>query len=215
MTGAAVGRGNPRESTLLTWVMITMPILEAEPDLFPESLFEDHAPDLGVERAWWVAHTRARQEKSLARFLSQRQVPFYLPVIPRRSRVRGRILTSHVPLFAGYVFLLASPEERLVTLATSRVVRTLEVSDQEDLWQDLQQIKQLIATGAPITPEQKLAPGMLVEVQSGPLAGLRGRIIRSSSGRRFVVQVNFIQQGASVLMDDCLLVRVDDGQEGT
>jgi hypothetical protein len=33
---------------------------------------------------------------------------------------------------------------------------------------------------------------------------------RSSSGLRFVVQVSFIQQGASVLLDDVSLVRVDE-----
>ena len=33
-------------------------------------------------------------------------------------------------------------------------------------------------------------------------AGLKGKIIRVATGRRFVVQVDFIQQGASVVLDD-------------
>ena len=32
--------------------------------------------------------------------------------------------------------------------------------------------------------------------RSGPLAGLKGKILRTASGRRFVVEVDFIQQGA-------------------
>jgi hypothetical protein len=41
-------------------------------------------------------------------------------------------------------------------------------------------------------------------------SGLKGRIKRTASGRRFVVQVDFIQQGASVLLDDFALARIDE-----
>jgi len=50
---------------------------------------------------------------------------------------------------------------------------------------------------------------MTVEIQSGPLAGLRGKVLRSASGWRFVVTIDFIQQGASVLLDDFNLVCVN------
>jgi len=177
--------------------------------LFPEGLFGDADPAVSSERVWWVLHTRPRQEKSLARELRERRLGFYLPLLPRRSQLRGRVLTSYVPLFAGYVFLLAEGEDRVAALATGRVVRALEVKDQGGLWRDLRQIHQLTSSGAAITPEDRLSPGMTVEIQSGPLAGLRGKILRSASGRRFVVTVDFIQRGASVELDDFNLVCVD------
>jgi transcription antitermination factor NusG len=143
--------------------------------------------------------------------MAEGEVPFYLPLIRRRLLMRGRKMTSHVPLFPGYFFLLGTREERLQALATKRVVNTLIVADQQALWHDLRQVRSLIATGAPITPEDRLAPGVLVEIRSGPLAGLRGTILRTASGRRFVVQVDFIQRGASVLLDDVHLTAVADG----
>src|SRR5207302_6368574 len=100
----------------------------------------------------------------------------------RRLRVRGRIMTSHVPLFAGYVFLLGDRDERVTALATRRVVQSLEVKDQEGLWRDLRQLQRLISSGAPIKPEDRLAPGMSVEITSGPLAGLKGKILRTAKG---------------------------------
>jgi hypothetical protein len=36
---------------------------------------------------------------------------------------------------------------------------------------------------------------------------MKGTIVRCASGRRFVVEVDFIQQGASVLMDESTLTR--------
>jgi transcriptional antiterminator RfaH len=185
-----------------------MPILKAEPELFPEQLFADEAQAAHTDASWWLLHTRPRQEKSLARQLFEAQVPFYLPLIAHRSLIRGRVMTSHIPLFTSYLFLLVGhDEDRIRALATKRVVKSLKVTDQQTLWRDLSQIRRLIDSGAPITPEDRLAPGMLVEIHSGPLTGLTGTIIRSASRRRFVVRVDFIQRGASVELDDYTLVR--------
>jgi transcription antitermination factor NusG len=119
-------------------------------------------------------------------------------------------MTSHLPLFPSYVFLFGDRQERVSALSTNRIVRALDVPDQSVLWQDLRQIHRLIAAGVPITPESQLTSGMMVEITSGPLAGLRGRILRGASGRRFVVQVDFIQRGASVVLDDFTLRRLED-----
>ena len=186
-----------------------MPVLPQEPNAYPADLFAA-GRDVAAERVWWVLHTRARQEKSLARHLHQARAPFYLPLIARRGLQRGRVLTSYVPLFPGYVFLLGRRDERLVALTSNRVVQALDVADQGKLWHDLSQVWRLIESGAPITPEDHLEPGDFVEIQHGALAGLKGRIIRAASGRRFVVQVDFIQRGASVLLDDYNLVPIDD-----
>jgi transcriptional antiterminator RfaH len=116
------------------------------------------------------------------------------------------VITAHNPLFPGYVFLHADHHRRVAAMTTNRIVRCLEVADQDRLWEDLCQVNQLITSGMPITPEARITAGTTVEVVRGPLAGLRGTVIRSTSGKRFVVQVDFIQQGASVVIDDFALV---------
>src|SRR5262245_28908953 len=186
-----------------------MPILRAEPDHFPEGLFAgSNSAELGSGR-WWVVHSKPRQEKSLARWLAVTQIPHYLPTIARRCCIRGRVTTAHIPLFTGYVFLHADHQRRVTALTTNRIVRCLEVADQDRLWDDLCQVNQLIASGLPIIPESRITAGTEVEVVSGPLAGLRGTVVRASSGKRFIVQVDFIQQGASVLIDDYALAPVE------
>jgi transcriptional antiterminator RfaH len=186
---------------------VAMPILPAEIDVYPPTLFGEAADERVAGRTWHVLHTKPRQEKSLARQLLEGQVPFYLPLISNRTLIRGRVFTSHIPLFTSYCFVLADEKERLRALATRRVVRTLDVADQKKLWEDLRQIHTLIALGAPIMSERQLVPGTPVEISVGPLAGMRGLIIRRANQRRFLVQVNFIQQGASVELDDFMLVK--------
>jgi transcriptional antiterminator RfaH len=188
-----------------------MPLLPPEPSYYPATLFASGSAEIGAGRAWWVLHTKPRQEKSLARRLFAAHIPFYLPTITRRNRFRNRVLCSHVPLFPGYVFLMADGAERLRCLETNCVARSLPVPDQDGLWHDLAQVERLIASGEPIDPETRLIPGAVVEIRTGPLAGLKGRILREASGHRFVVQVDFIQRGASVLLDDVALAAVVNG----
>jgi transcription antitermination factor NusG len=179
-----------------------MPLLRSEPNVFPDNLLRDNDHVLSSERCWHVARTLPRQEKALARQLRKLQVPFYLPIISRRLRSSKRTLTAHIPLFPGYVFVFADSEERLAELSTRRVAQSLAVVDQEELWRDLRLIDQLIASGAPITPEDRLVPGTRVTIRSGPLMGMEGTFVRTASGNRLVVHVNFIQRGASILLDD-------------
>ena len=68
-------------------------------------------------RQWRVLHCKPRQEKSLARYLYAAGLEYYLPLIPRRNRIRGRVVTSHVPLFTSYVFLNSDRDERALALA--------------------------------------------------------------------------------------------------
>lgn len=172
--------------------------------LFPETLFQVDEANLAHCR-WSVLHTRPRQEKSLARQLHEKQIGFYLPLLSKRIRVRNQVVSSHHPAFPGYLFLLAEEEGRLGAIGTRRVATSLDVHDQERMWNDLRQIHRLIDLGLPIRPEDQLAPGVTVEINAGPLAGLRGVILKSATGKRFVVKVDFIQRGASVLLDDYTL----------
>jgi transcriptional antiterminator RfaH len=185
-----------------------MPILPAEPAVFPDDLFEATSSADGADRRWWVLHTKPRQEKALSRRLFEQQLPYFLPLQRRRTLMRGRAMTSYAPLFPSYVFQFSNEQERGSALATGRVVQTLPVTDQQRLWTELNQIHRLLDSGRAVAAEQGLTPGALVEICSGPLTGLRGKILTTASGRRFVVQVDFIQRGASVLLEGCDLVEL-------
>lgn len=187
-----------------------MPMLAPEPNVFPVTLFEESVAPFSLEKSWWVLHTKPRQEKALARQLLQANVSFYLPLLPRRNLIRGRLMHSYVPLFTSYVFLLGDGRDRITALATKRVVRCLEVPGQQELWTDLAQVHQLITSGMPVTPEERLFPGTTVEIRRGPLAGLKGTILREAGQNRFVVKVDFIQRGASVILEDYVLAAIEE-----
>lgn len=181
-----------------------MPILTVETDLYPQNLLSE-LPCSHSGRLWWVLHARPRQEKCIARLLARHCIPFFLPLLPRSTMVRGRVVVSHCPLFAGYVFMLANAQERLVALRAGPVVTALNVLDQERLWTDLRQVRRLIASGAIITPVDRLLGGVQVEVCSAPWTGLRGTL--ADAGRCLVVELGLIQRGASIDVDDSMVIR--------
>jgi len=175
-----------------------MPILAAEPDLHPSDLFDNAASDT---RRWWVAHTLPRQEKAFARLLQRDDFPYYLPCDRRRTKVRNKVVLAQVPLFSGYVFVMAVDEERVRLLNTKRLAGLLEVRDQDRLWQDLRRVRRILDLGRPVTLEQRLNPGTPVTIRSGPLAGMMGTVVKCRGGFQFVVAVDFLQRGISVTVD--------------
>jgi len=186
-----------------------MPILGRETDLWPEDLL-DHAGSLLENGSrWWAVYTRSRHEKRLMRHLVSLEVPFYCPIVERRYRSPGgRIRSSFVPLFTNYVFVLGDESSRHDAMTTNCVSRAIQVGDGELLTRDLAAIHSLISVGAPVTPEARLESGMLVRVRSGPFAGREGVVIQRRGEQRLLVSVNFLQQGASVNLDDCEVERI-------
>jgi transcription antitermination factor NusG len=183
-----------------------MPILPEQPDIFPAGLLDDPATVAGpgLAAARWVAfYTLARREKDLMRRLTALGTPFYAPLVRRRLRsAGGRTRMSHVPLFPGYVFSLVDEEKRRSALGTNTISCCLPIADGAALVADLRGIKRLIDTEMPLTPEARLEPGQPVRVRSGPLFGLEGEVVRRRGVDRLLVAVRFLNQGASIELED-------------
>ena len=184
-----------------------MPILAKEISTFPQTLFEDSSCDSDPgDRNWWVIFTRARHEKALARDLLKFEIPFFLPLVPRKYVIRKKLVESHIPLFSGYVFMFCSDNERVRALTTNRITELLEVDDQRQLRRDLTHLSRLIENGTPLTLQQWLEPGRRVRVTNGSLKGLEGIVKERRGGhRRLIVAVEFLQNSVSLEIDDYLV----------
>ncbi len=182
-----------------------MPLLRPEPFIFPEDLLQQTLPASDSECRWWVLHTRPRAEKSLARHSLEIGLPFFLPLRHRQWRNRGRLFSSHLPLFTGYVFVFGDYFARLQALQTNLVVQTLPVIDQQQLHEDLRRVYAMMVSGAPLTPEERLQPGDPVEVIAGPLAGLSGKVIRRGNQLRFFIEIQLLHRGVSVELESWMI----------
>lgn len=186
-----------------------MPILPRESDIYPEDLLTAGAQQ-DTSLRWWALYTQPRREKELMRRLRHQGISHYVPLIQRRTRSpAGRQRVSFVPLFASYVFLCGTETARYGALQTNCVCRCLEVDDVPRLVEDLRQVHRLIQAGIPLTPEARIQAGMRVRVRSGPLMGTEGIVLKRRGADRLLVVVKFLQQGASIEIDDFQVERID------
>jgi transcriptional antiterminator RfaH len=81
---------------------------------------------------------------------------------------------------------------------TNEVLQVLKVTDQERLEADLRRIYRVMQTSMVVVPEERLQPGAPVMIESGPLAGMEGRVIKRGKNLRFFVEIDFLQRGVSV-----------------
>ncbi len=187
-----------------------MPILRKETEIFPDDLFDLPTADA----PWEIAHLRSRQEKAVARLLLDGEMPFYLPQIKQTSERTGRTFVSYLPLFPGYIFLRRVDGLRQTLWRTSAVTSMIEVSDQATLNAELQQIRELQAKGAVLTPRVDLVPGDIVRIKEGAFSGYSGIVIEERGALRLIVSVSILKKSVAVEFPRGLLAQLRPGETG-
>ena len=165
---------------------------------------DDPAIDVSVgakpDAAWYVLRTRSRHEKTVNTQLIERKVETFLPLVERWSHWKDRRKKIAFPLFPGYCFARFSLVERLRVLSAVGVAGIIGTNGRPEPVPDaeIDAIQQLAATTLHYDPHPFLTEGMDVEVTRGPLAGIRGKLLRKDRATRLVLAVTLIRQAAVV-----------------
>lgn len=159
---------------------------------------------------WWVAHTKARNEKAMAWQLAHKGVAYFLPMSWKVSRKSGRTIRSLLPLFPGYLFFCGDEADRIEALKTNRTAAIIPVIDQRRLVQELAPIETVLQMGKTVVPHDYLKIGQRCRVIAGPLMGTEGLIIQTPKETRLVLQVEMLGQAASVEIDLDMVEKIED-----
>lgn len=159
---------------------------------------------------WWVAHTKSRNEKSLAQDLIRKNVSYFLPMSWKISRRSGRTIRSLLPLFSGYLFFCGEEIQRLEALRTNRIANVIEVKNQQKLVEELSQIERAIRGGAILLPHKYIKEGQRCRVIGGPLAGLEGIATKTKNSTRLVLQIDMLGQATSAEIAVDMLEVIDE-----
>ena len=153
--------------------------------------------------AWYAIRTRSRHEKLVDQQLVSRGIEAFLPLVDRRRRWKDRWKTVSFPLFPGYCFARFQYQDRLVVQTAVGAVQILGINGHAIPIpnHEIDAVRQLVMSTLPLDPHPYLKEGMEVEVVHGPLAGLRGNLVRKGKHARLVVAISVIQQAASVELD--------------
>jgi len=152
---------------------------------------------------WFALTVRPNHERSTERALAKQGFEAYAPVFRMRSRWSDRIKESERPLFPGYVFSRFAGPERIRVL-NSPGVRSIvamgktpaPVDDSE-----IDAVRALIASGRPLLPWPYIQIGQQVVIREGPLAPLRGVLLRARNLCRVVVSVEALSCSVAIELD--------------
>jgi transcription antitermination factor NusG len=157
---------------------------------------------------WYAAYTRANHERRVAEQLGTRSVEHFLPLYSSVRQWKDRRVNLDMPLFPGYVFVRMALRDRLPVLQVPGVACLVGFNGTPAALpaDEIETLRAGLVDGVKVQPHPYLAVGQRVTLQSGPLAGLIGILLRRKSGARFVVSVNLIKRSVALEIDETDLV---------
>jgi transcription antitermination factor NusG len=153
--------------------------------------------------AWFAVWTRSRHERVVLDQLTGKGIEAFLPTITRWSRWKDRKKRVDWPMFPGYCFVRISPADSRDVRTCSGVVSIVSVEGRPAPIPDreIESVRTLIDSDLRSDPCPLIHEGALVEVASGPLRGVVGRLVRKGAHARLVLTVDLIGRGVSVEVD--------------
>jgi transcriptional antiterminator RfaH len=149
---------------------------------------------------WFVAHTRPRCEKKLARYCERGSISATLPCYRAAHKYPRKTVVFDKPLFPGYVFLQMANELRGKVYQSDCLANLLEVIDQPLFLRQLTEILGALETGLEIRLAPAIGEGMRVKIKNGPLQGIDGWVEQRYGMSAVLLRLDFIGQAAAVQM---------------
>lgn len=152
---------------------------------------------------WFALYTRHQHEKTTAQILARRGFEVFLPLYQAAHRWKDRTKKLSLPLFPNYLFVFAGYDQRSPILSAPGVydfVRTEGVPAPIPVEQ-IEAVRRIVVQGLSAEPHPFLNAGDRVQVQSGPLQGLEGILVRKKNFYRLILSVELLVQSISVEVD--------------
>jgi transcriptional antiterminator NusG len=156
---------------------------------------------------WYAIWTHSHFEQVARDQLSAKGFQSFLPIVQTWSRRAGLQRRIRRPMFPGYLFIRLNMDKSryIEVLKTKGVVRILggrwdqltPVADEE-----IEALERVIASNLMVLPHAYLREGQRVRIDTGPLAGVEGILVRSRPKRGLLVlSVDLLHQSVAVEVD--------------
>lgn len=159
---------------------------------------------------WFAVSVRPNHESVVKTMLEHKEYEVFLPLYRRRRMWSDRIKESSSPLFPGYIFCRFNPSVISAPVVTTPgVIKVIGVGPTPVAVDDaeIDAIQKAVAAGFTVSPWPKFQPGSAVSIMSGPLAGVRGTVVRIKSQDELILSISLLQRSVVVHIDSALCVK--------
>lgn len=168
--------------------------------------------------SWFAVQVVPHHELKVAAMLQYKGYQQFVPTYLSRRRWSDRVKEIQRPLFSGYVFCRVCDSSFGLVGTTPGVVRIigsngrpLPVSDEE--MDAVQKIAQAQVAACPCALHPKI--GQRVQVTTGPLAGIKGTLVRIKNHNQLVISVDVVMKAILIDADAFEVHPVSAGDGGT
>lgn len=160
-------------------------------------------------RRWHALFVRSNQEKRIAQQLASRGVECFVPTRSAISQWADRRVRLERPLFPGYVFVRVAPADRPRVLHISNVVGLVRAGTEPAVIScgEIEWIRRGIAYGK-AEPCATWNEGEMVTITGGPMAGMRGVLLRVQNRARLLIRLDAIARAFTVDVEDSFVARI-------
>lgn len=163
-------------------------------------LYENHLDK--TEARWFAVYTRYKREKVVCKDLERKGIETYLPLQKLYKLYARKKKLVEKPLFSCYVFVKITKDQHRFVQDAEGVVdfvrfskNLISIPDNE-----IEIVKRIVGESLEIVLEdQAYHAGDAVEVVSGSLSGLKGKLLDKKGKKNFLVQLN--QIGYNLLIE--------------
>ncbi|PIS29104.1 MAG: antitermination protein NusG [Candidatus Marinimicrobia bacterium CG08_land_8_20_14_0_20_45_22] len=161
---------------------------------------------------WYAVYTKSRHEKKVVELLTVKGIESYLPLVSDIHNWSDRKQMVQEPLIRGYVFVRILLKQTLYVLETYGVVRIVTFKRQYATIPDFQidALKRVLECGVGLSAKNYLQVGKMVEISSGPMKGVIGKIQRIENKEKFVIALDAVQMAFEVQVNFNLLKPVSE-----
>src|SRR5258708_11811870 len=168
----------------------------------------------GAQFPWFALQVRTKYELAVANVLRGKGYAPFAPLYTCRRQWSDRVKVREIPLFPGYLFCRLNLQNRLPILTTPGVTQIVgygrvpaEVNEAE-----INSLQTMVASGLPSRPWPFLQAGDLVEIERGPLRGLKGILLEVRGSNRIVLSITLLKRSVAVEIDPTIVKSLSSGQ---
>lgn len=157
---------------------------------------ENNASLNPFSKYWFVAYLRTRTEKNVKKALDIENVTNYLPLMKTFKQWSDRKKKVEEPVFKNYIFVKVNDKQKMKVLSIRNVFKFVEFEGKPALISDLQMsyIRKLIEGDHDIEIRPNdLKRGDPIIVKYGPLAGLKGELLRVKGKQKVAVRLHQLE----------------------
>lgn len=153
------------------------------------------------EKKWYAIYTRPRFEKKAEKYLNQRNISCYLPLIKTMRQWSDRKKLVELPLFSSYIFVYITNKDHVNVLKAPGVVKyvSFEGKAVEIPEKQIENIRWLLSTDVESDViNESITPGSQVEIIKGPLMGLKAEMVHYKNKNIIIIRLNQLDKSIGI-----------------